>query len=221
MGPCGPSGAAPGTRWPTQGRARRLEWAHTRDCGTRQQWPPEARGALDAWVDDRGQTRAIRAGCSRAISTRRRCCSGAACVPAKRWCPSVAIVGTRRCTPTGTVGGGGVGGGPGRGRGDGGVGARALGIDGAAHRGALSAEGAPVAGVVGSGHRCGVPAGQPRSLCRTRWAQAGTLAQRSAPGRRAGAVGGSRPAIVCSPRWPMWWWWWSPSGPGLPPDSLS
>ena len=64
--------------------------------------------------------------------------------------PSVAIVGTRRCTPTGRS----VAVELGAGLAAAGVtvvSGLALGIDGAAHRGALSAEGAPVAGVVGSG----------------------------------------------------------------------
>ena len=64
--------------------------------------------------------------------------------------PSVAIVGTRRCTPTGRS----VAVEMGAGLSAAGVtvvSGLALGIDGAAHRGALADGGAPVAGVVGSG----------------------------------------------------------------------
>ncbi|MYH43939.1 MAG: DNA-processing protein DprA [Acidimicrobiaceae bacterium] len=64
--------------------------------------------------------------------------------------PAVAIVGTRRCTPTGRS----VAMELGSGLAAAGVtvvSGLALGIDGAAHRGALAAEGAPVVGVVGSG----------------------------------------------------------------------
>ena len=64
--------------------------------------------------------------------------------------PAVAIVGTRRCTPTGRS----VAMELGSGLAEAGVtvvSGLALGIDGAAHRGALAAEGAPVVGVVGSG----------------------------------------------------------------------
>ena len=64
--------------------------------------------------------------------------------------PAVAIVGTRRCTPTGRS----VAMELGSGLAAAGVtvvSGLALGIDGAAHRGALAADGAPVVGVVGSG----------------------------------------------------------------------
>ena len=64
--------------------------------------------------------------------------------------PAVAIVGTRRCTPTGRS----VSMELGSGLASAGVtvvSGLALGIDGAAHRGALAAQGAPVVGVVGSG----------------------------------------------------------------------
>ncbi len=64
--------------------------------------------------------------------------------------PAVAIVGTRRCTPTGRS----VSMELGSGLAAAGVtvvSGLALGIDGAAHRGALAAAGAPVVGVVGSG----------------------------------------------------------------------
>ena len=64
--------------------------------------------------------------------------------------PAVAIVGTRRCTPTGRS----VAMELGSGLAEAGVtvvSGLALGIDGAAHRGALAAQGAPVVGVVGSG----------------------------------------------------------------------
>ncbi|MYG99940.1 MAG: hypothetical protein F4011_05340 [Acidimicrobiaceae bacterium] len=64
--------------------------------------------------------------------------------------PVVAIVGTRRCTPTGRS----VAMELGSGLAEAGVtvvSGLALGIDGAAHRGALAADGAPVVGVVGSG----------------------------------------------------------------------
>lgn len=64
--------------------------------------------------------------------------------------PAVAIVGTRRCTPTGRS----VAMELGSGLASAGVtvvSGLALGIDGAAHRGALAADGAPVVGVVGSG----------------------------------------------------------------------
>ena len=64
--------------------------------------------------------------------------------------PAVAIVGTRRCTPTGRS----VAMELGSGLAAAGVtvvSGLALGIDGAAHRGALTAQGAPVVGVVGSG----------------------------------------------------------------------
>ena len=64
--------------------------------------------------------------------------------------PAVAIVGTRRCTPTGRS----VSMELGSGLATAGVtvvSGLALGIDGAAHRGALAADGAPVVGVVGSG----------------------------------------------------------------------
>ena len=64
--------------------------------------------------------------------------------------PVVAIVGTRRCTPTGRS----VAMELGSGLAAAGVtvvSGLALGIDGAAHRGALAADGAPVVGVVGSG----------------------------------------------------------------------
>ena len=64
--------------------------------------------------------------------------------------PAVAIVGTRRCTPTGRS----VAMELGSGLASAGVtvvSGLALGIDGAAHRGALAVDGAPVVGVVGSG----------------------------------------------------------------------
>ncbi|MDE0657738.1 MAG: DNA-processing protein DprA [Acidimicrobiaceae bacterium] len=64
--------------------------------------------------------------------------------------PAVAIVGTRRCTPTGRS----VAMELGAGLAEAGVtvvSGLALGIDGAAHRGALAADGAPVVGIVGSG----------------------------------------------------------------------
>ncbi len=64
--------------------------------------------------------------------------------------PAVAIVGTRRCTPTGRS----VAMELGSGLASSGVtvvSGLALGIDGAAHRGALAADAAPVVGVVGSG----------------------------------------------------------------------
>ena len=64
--------------------------------------------------------------------------------------PAVAIVGTRRCTPTGRS----VAMELGSGLASAGVtvvSGLALGIDGAAHRGSLAANGAPVVGVVGSG----------------------------------------------------------------------
>lgn len=64
--------------------------------------------------------------------------------------PAVAIVGTRRCTPTGRS----VAMELGAGLASAGVtvvSGLALGIDGAAHRGALAADAAPVVGVVGSG----------------------------------------------------------------------
>ena len=64
--------------------------------------------------------------------------------------PAVAVVGTRRCTPTGRS----VAMELGAGLAEAGVtvvSGLALGIDGAAHRGALAADAAPVVGVVGSG----------------------------------------------------------------------
>ncbi len=86
--------------------------------------------------------------------------------------PAAAIVGTRRCTPTGRS----VAVELGAGLAAAGVtvvSGLALGVDGAAHRGALSAAGAPVAGVVGSGLDLVYPRGN-----RDLWesvAQAGTL----------------------------------------------
>ncbi len=86
--------------------------------------------------------------------------------------PAVAIVGTRRCTPTGRS----VAMELGAGLAQAGVtvvSGLALGIDGAAHRGALAADGAPVVGVVGSGLDVVYPRGN-----RDLWdavADAGTL----------------------------------------------
>ncbi len=86
--------------------------------------------------------------------------------------PAVAIVGTRRCTPTGRS----VAMELGSGLASAGVtvvSGLALGIDGAAHRGALAADGAPVVGVVGSGLDIVYPRGN-----RDLWdaaADAGTL----------------------------------------------
>ena len=86
--------------------------------------------------------------------------------------PAVAIVGTRRCTPTGRS----VAMELGSGLAAAGVtvvSGLALGIDGAAHRGALAADGAPVVGVVGSGLDVAYPRGN-----RDLWdavANAGTL----------------------------------------------
>ena len=86
--------------------------------------------------------------------------------------PAAAIIGTRRCTPTGRS----VAVELGAGLAAAGVtvvSGLALGVDGAAHRGALSAAGAPVAGVVGSGLDLVYPRGN-----RDLWesvAQAGTL----------------------------------------------
>ena len=86
--------------------------------------------------------------------------------------PAVAIVGTRRCTPTGRS----VAMELGSGLAAAGVtvvSGLALGIDGAAHRGALAADGAPVVGVVGSGLDVPYPRGN-----RDLWdavAEAGTL----------------------------------------------
>ena len=86
--------------------------------------------------------------------------------------PAVAIVGTRRCTPTGRS----VAMELGSGLAAAGVtvvSGLALGIDGAAHRGALAADGAPVVGVVGSGLDVVYPRGN-----RDLWdavADAGTL----------------------------------------------
>ena len=86
--------------------------------------------------------------------------------------PAVAIVGTRRCTPTGRS----VAMELGAGLAQAGVtvlSGLALGIDGAAHRGALAADGAPVVGVVGSGIDVVYPRGN-RDLWDT-VAVAGTL----------------------------------------------
>ena len=86
--------------------------------------------------------------------------------------PAVAIVGTRRCTPTGRS----VAMELGSGLAEAGVtvvSGLALGIDGAAHRGALAASAAPVVGVVGSGLDMVYPRGN-----RDLWdavAEAGTL----------------------------------------------
>ena len=86
--------------------------------------------------------------------------------------PAVAIVGTRRCTPTGRS----VAMEMGAGLAAAGVtvvSGLALGIDGAAHRGALAADAAPVVGVVGSGLDVVYPRGN-----RDLWdavASAGTL----------------------------------------------
>ena len=86
--------------------------------------------------------------------------------------PAVAIVGTRRCTPTGRS----VAMELGSGLAAAGVtvvSGLALGIDGAAHRGALAASGAPVVGVVGSGLDVAYPRGN-----RDLWdsvSEAGTL----------------------------------------------
>ncbi len=86
--------------------------------------------------------------------------------------PAAAIVGTRRCTPTGRS----VAMELGSGLAAAGVtvvSGLALGIDGAAHRGALAADGAPVVGVVGSGLDIVYPRGN-----RDLWdavADAGTL----------------------------------------------
>ncbi len=86
--------------------------------------------------------------------------------------PAVAIVGTRRCTPTGRS----VAMELGAGLASAGVtvvSGLALGIDGAAHRGALAADAAPVVGVVGSGLDVVYPRGN-----RDLWdavASAGTL----------------------------------------------
>jgi len=86
--------------------------------------------------------------------------------------PAAAIVGTRRCTPTGRS----VAMELGSGLAAAGVtvvSGLALGIDGAAHRGALAADGAPVVGVVGSGLDVPYPRGN-----RDLWdavADAGTL----------------------------------------------
>ena len=86
--------------------------------------------------------------------------------------PAVAIVGTRRCTPTGRS----VAMELGAGLAEAGVtvvSGLALGIDGAAHRGALAVDGAPVVGVVGSGLDMVYPRGN-----RDLWdavAEAGTL----------------------------------------------
>ena len=86
--------------------------------------------------------------------------------------PSVAIVGTRRCTPTGRS----VAVELGSGLAAAGVtvvSGLALGIDGAAHRGALSTGGAPVVGVVGSGLDVVYPRGN--SDLWSAVAEAGTL----------------------------------------------
>ncbi|MCE2513356.1 MAG: DNA-protecting protein DprA [Acidimicrobiia bacterium] len=121
-------------------------------------WRDDARGAdlaavaeqlesLDAWVTTKASSqhpRAIRDDLDPAPILFRR---GRVPDPTA---PAVAIVGTRRCTPTGRS----VAMELGSGLASAGVtvvSGLALGIDGAAHRGALAADGAPVVAVVGSG----------------------------------------------------------------------
>lgn len=98
--------------------------------------------------------------------------------------PSVAIVGTRRCTSYGSD----VARDLGRGLADAGVvvvSGLALGIDGAAHEGALAAGGAPPVGVVGSGLDVVYPI-RHRTLWR-RVAEAGVLLSEAPPGSAAEA----------------------------------
>ena len=92
--------------------------------------------------------------------------------PADRDVPAVAIVGTRRCSPTGRS----VAYELGAGLADSGVmvvSGLALGIDGAAHRGALSVDGVPPVGVVGSGLNVVYPRGNSDLWCEM--GKAGTL----------------------------------------------
>ncbi len=93
--------------------------------------------------------------------------------------PRVAIVGTRRCSPTGV----GMATELGRDLASAGVAVvsgLAAGIDGAAHRGALAADGAPPIGVVGSGLDVVYPRGQ-AALWRA-VAEAGVLLSEAPPG---------------------------------------
>ena len=113
--------------------------------------------------------------------------------------PAVTIVGTRRCSPTGRS----VAFELGSGLAEAGVtvvSGLALGIDGAAHRGALSVDGAPPVGVVGSGLNVVYPKGN-SDLWRS-VGDCGTLLSEAPPGRQARglALPGAQSPASCSGR---------------------
>lgn len=137
--------------------------------------------------------------------------------------PACALVGTRTCTGEGRRTAHDIG----RDLADAGVAVvsgLALGIDGAAHRGALAAgpgAGGPV-GVVAGGVDVGYPPSH-RSLF-DEVAAAGALVS-EAPSAPRPSGGASRPATASSPPWPTWWWSSratteeGPCTPSTPPSS--
>lgn len=115
--------------------------------------------------------------------------------------PAVAIVGSRRATPYGIE----VARWFGRHLAEAGalvISGLALGIDGAAHRGALAAEGGDTAAILGCGLDVGYPRAHARLSCeiraRGRWSPSSPAARRPSPGA-------FRSATASSPRSRAWW----------------